>query len=472
MKTNRRAFLSRASLGVVGLVLAPMLQQLRAQAAAGRQTPRRFLFVVEGNGLPWQQIQPIGIERGGTTSVKGGSATLQNPESRNQLIAKSLSAHTLPKALEPVAPWKDRVTIIQGLSGRVTGGGHSTDFGALGCYFAHGGLGNSGRPQAETIDVALGKRLGGIFPQVGLGIADRLELTIINNCSAWDKGKPMPTQCRPDLAYAGLFGSVAAGAARDEFIARNNMLDFLAEDIKRLQREVGAAEREKLEQHLAAYETLRQRQSRLNEIESTLRKHAPVVNDKYRSEVETDRLDAHFDLTAAALIGGLTNVVTIASGVGSPFFVVKFSGLGIPVSKHSIGHGEPYKDRTWEDMAVTIRRFHFELIARIMTKLEAVPEGNGTMLDNTLIVYLSDAAEAHHSRCLEWPFVVVGNLGGRIKAGRYVEYPYWGLQGHRTVGNLYATFLHAIGEPRNYFGVMDPLLKDLDLNGPLTELLT
>jgi hypothetical protein len=313
--------------------------------------------------------------------------------------------------------------------------------------------------------------LGGIFPQVGLGIAAQPELTIINNCSAWDKGKPMPTQCRPDLAYAGLFGSVAGGAAHDEFLARNNMLDFLLDDIKRLEREVGAAEREKLGQHLAAYEALRQRQSRLNEIESTLRKHAPVVTDKYKSDVETDRLDAHFDLAAAALIGGLTNVVTIASGVGSPFFVVKFGGLGIPVSKHSIGHGESYKERTWEDLAVTIRRFHFELIARLMKKLEAVPEGNGTMLDNTLIVYLSDAAEAHHSRCMEWPFVLVGGLGGRIKAGRYVEYPYWGLKGHRTIGNLYATFLHAIGAGRNYFGVMDPMLGDLDLNGPLTELL-
>src|SRR4030095_15007528 len=118
--------------------------------------------------------------------------------------------------------------------------------------------------------------------------------------------------------------------------------------------------------------------------ESTLRKHAPVVSDKYRSQVETDRLDAHFDLAAAALIGGLTNVVTIASGVGSPFFVVQFGGLGISVRKQSIGHGEPYKDRTWEDLAITIRRFHFELIARLMKKLEAVPEGHGTLLDNTL----------------------------------------------------------------------------------------
>jgi hypothetical protein len=101
-------------------------------------------------------------------------------------------------------------------------------------------------------------------------------------------------------------------------------------------------------------------------------------------------------------------VVTIASGVGDPYFSVKFDGLGIGVGKHTIGHGGSYYGMTWEDMSIKIRRFHFDLIARLMKKLEAVPEGNGTMLDRTVVVYLSDAAEGHHSRCWEWPFVVVG----------------------------------------------------------------
>ncbi|MCX8239189.1 MAG: hypothetical protein OSB05_10255 [Akkermansiaceae bacterium] len=50
-----------------------------------------------------------------------------------------------------------------------------------------------------------------------------------------------------------------------------------------------------------------------------------------------------------------------------------------------------------------IRTFHLDQIGRVAIKLKAVPEGNGTILDNTLIVYLSDAAEKHHGSCLEWP---------------------------------------------------------------------
>ena len=66
--------------------------------------------------------------------------------------------------------------------------------------------------------------------------------------------------------------------------------------------------------------------------------------------------------------------------------------------------------------------------------------------------------------------VLVGNLGGTLKAGRYVEYPYYGKKGHKTIGNLYATLLHAAGERRDFFGVKDPNLPDLD--GPLPELLS
>jgi hypothetical protein len=281
----------------------------------------------------------------------------------------------------------------------------------------------------------------------------------------------MPTQCRPDLAYAGLFGSVAGGAARQEFIARGNMLDFLRDDIKRAEGRLSGSEREKFAVHLAAYESLRERHSRLNEIENTLRKHAPVVNDKFTSNVETDRLDAHFDLAASALIGGLTNVVTLASGVGNPFFSVRFTGLGINFDKHSIGHGGSYNGMTWDVMSTTIRRFHFELMARLMKKLEAVPEGDGTMLDHTTFVYLSDAAEGHHSRCWEWPFVLVPGKRTGLQGGRYIEYPYWGLKGHKTIGNLYASLLHSVGERRDYFGVKEPMLaKEIDLNGPLSEL--
>jgi hypothetical protein len=92
-------------------------------------------------------------------------------------------------------------------------------------------------------------------------------------------------------------------------------------------------------------------------------------------------------------------------------------------------------------------------------------------MDNTVILYLSDGAEAHHSRCWEWPMVVIGNIDRKLKTGRYVDYPGYGNKGHRTTANMYVTLLQLAGSQRTSFGTPDPNLKDLDQHGPLEELL-
>lgn len=452
MTLERRQILKGFSLGASSLVLAPLVARLEAEAAGAPTKAKRFVFVLEGNGCNPEQVQPVGIER-------------KRESERDALVDLPLADYELPPALQPLSALKDRLSIVQGLSGRVCGGGHSNNFGALGVYSGKAGA------AAETIDGALARHLGGVFPHVGLGISDRPEHTVIYNTSAIGPGKKLPIQCRPDLAYGALFGSVGEGAAKQEFAARNNLLDYMIADVKRLENRLTGAEREKLQTYLGSFEAMRDRQAKLREVEGTLRRHAPQPSDKFSSTVETDRLEAHFDIGAAALISGLTNVLTTASACGDPYFSVKFTGLGIDFAKHGIGHGGSYQGQTWDQLAIKIRRFHMEQIARLAAKLQAMPEGDGTMLDNTVIVYMSDAAEGHHSRCWQWPMVVIGDAGGSLKTrGRYVEYPYYAKAGHRTIGNFYTTLLHAAGQEREQFGLTDPMLKDFDQRGPLVEL--
>jgi hypothetical protein len=463
-RATRRDFLRNTGLGVGALALGPVLQQLESRAAGVGPRAPRFVFVVESNGVPPQQMAPSGIER-----KPRPQQPLNGPA---ELVDESLAGRELPYSLQPITPWKDKLTIVQGLSGRVCGGGHSNNFMALGAF--GGGRGQSGESSdvlGPTIDGALAKHIGGIFPHVGLGISKRLENSVVYSISAIGENKPLPIMVKPDQAMGTLFGSVAGGQAKDEFIAQRNLLDFLREDIRLAERRLGGPEREQLSVYLETFETLSDRQSRLNEIEPTLRKHAPVASDKYTSAVETDRLDAQFDLAAAALISGLTNVVTISSAAGIRDFDICFTGLGLTKGKHHTGHGGGQNGMTWDETYDMIRRFHFDLIARLAKKLDSVPEGNGTMLDNTIIVYLSDGAEGHHSRCWEWPFVMLGNTGGKLKTGRYVDYPGYGQLGHRTTANLYTTFLNLAGSRAERFGMADPNLKDLDQTGPLTELL-
>jgi hypothetical protein len=460
MSLDRRNALKTLGLSAGAAFLTPILARIEAQAAGKGVTAKRFVFVVESNGVRPEQLAPAGVTR-----KPRDQRPLNGPE---QLLDVSLKDKDLPFSLEPVKAWKDKVTIVQGLSGRICGGGHSNNFGALGCFPTP----REGKNiTAETIDGALAKAVPGIFPHIGLGILKRLENSVIYNVSAWGPNKGLPTMCKPDQAYAALFGSAADGAAAQEFAAKNNVLDFLKEDVKKAEKSIAGSEKEQFQAYLETFETLRDRQSKLNDIKHTLREKGPVVSDKYKSAVETDRLDAQFDIGAAALICGLTNVLTLSSAAGIQDFDITFKGLGLNIDKHSIGHGKSYDGKTWADLYNIIRRYHFDLIAGLMKKLENVPEGNGTMLDNTVIVYLSDGAEGHHSRCWEWPMVVIGDMGGKLKTGRYVDYPGYGRKGHRTTANMYLTLLHLAGASRDTFGIPDPNLKDLDQTGPLSELL-
>ena len=465
LDATRREFLRNTGLGVGALALGPVIGQLKARAAGVATETTRFVFVVESNGVRPEQMAPSGVER-----------KARRQEAFNgpaEFVDVSLKERELPFSLQPVSAWQDKLTIVQGLSGKVAGGGHSNNFQALGAFGAgRGQSGESTTVLGPTVDGALAKHIGGIFPHVGLGISKRLENSVVYSISAIGKNKPLPIMVKPDQAMGTLFGSVADGNAKNEFIAQRNLLDFLREDIKRAEKQLAGPEREQLEIYLGTFETLSDRQSRLNEIEHTLRKHAPVTSDKYTSPVETDRLDAQFDIAAATLISGLSNVVTISSAAGIRDFDICFSGLGLKKGKHHTGHGGSQNGMTWAETYDMIRRFHFDLIARLAKKLESIPEGNGTMLDNTVIVYLSDGAEGHHSRCWEWPVVMLGNAGDKLKSGRYVDYPGYAQIGHRTTANLYTTLLNVAGSNVERFGIADPNLKDLDQTGPLTELLS
>ena len=78
----------------------------------------------------------------------------------------------------------------------------------------------------------------------------------------------------------------------------------------------------------------------------------------------------------------------------------------------------------------------------------------------------------HHPNLREWPMVLLGNLGGKLKTnGRYLQFPAYATKNHRTTASLYCTLLHAAGKPRDQFGVADLALKDIPQSGPLNELL-
>jgi len=302
-------------------------------------------------------------------------------------------------------------------------------------------------------------------------MGDGSQGTAYPSISALGKNRQLPFQCNPELAFQNLFGSIAVGGdIKKNYLRTGNVLDTMSEDIRKLQKQLPQQGREKLDHYLGGFEALRDRRLKLIGMQDVLKRHAPEVSDKYTSKFSTDHLEAHFDMATSALITGITNVVTIHTcDLHS-----SYQGLGITPKVHSVGHGASSGSMSSQECRNLIRKFHFNLISEVARKLEAIPEDDGTMLDNTVIVYVSDNSDKHHSTATEWPMVVLGNMAGRLKSqGRYLAYPSYGKANHHhTIGNWLTTLCHVAGAPVDHFGQPDFAIgKESDQRGPLSELL-
>ncbi|MCE9534470.1 MAG: DUF1552 domain-containing protein [Planctomycetes bacterium] len=449
MPNTRRDLLKGLTLGAGATLLSPILNDLRAQADGAKAQPKRFVFMLQSQGLQSWAVKPTEINRPGDHERLVGV---------EQLVTKPLKGLTLPEDIAGLQPFQDRMTIIQGLNGKHVSPYHGGPFGAMGGYLK----GNT--PSGQTIDAALATAHPSTFPLLGLGIG---KYTNVEYCSsAWGANRAAPTMCHPDYAYKVLFGSVLQGKDRADFDSRTSLLDFMKEDVKRVQDRLAGPEKEKFDAQVAAYENMSKRQKDLRELAEQLKKVAPVKDKKYTDERETLQLEAHVELAAAALIGGLTRVVTIASGLCGHFG--SFRGFTeTPIEMHAhVGHG----GATGRKLYTILRKFHIDQLALLAKKLQAVPEGDGTMLDNTVIVYTSDFGETHHSTGKDWAYVLLGNLGGKLKSGQYIDYPLFGKKGSRSINALYCTLLHAAGAPRDHFN-LEGVLKNVDSPGPLAELM-
>lgn len=207
------------------------------------------------------------------------------------------------------------------------------------------------------------------------------------------------------------------------------------------------------------------------QLEDRIKRFAPELTNKYESMLPSVRMGLHFELATAALVTGLTNVITVRPDT----LGIIYSDLGITQHVHALGHlGDGITANGWDGPRARkeVDKLQLGFVAKMAKHLKTIPEGNGTMLDNTMIVYTSCAGGQHHDGQKDWPFVLIGGMSNRLKSGRYIQYPSYQNTGHRTIANLYLSLLQSAGlQTEDHFGQLDAQLKDLDLNGPLSELM-
>ena len=434
---NRRNLLQSVAAGAT-LGLSPFPKSVLASPSVGG-TPKRIIFFLQNQGF-----DPATCIPGGMTS------------------SGSLAKARLPEPIEALEPYKERLHIINGLHGLHTSPSHSAFFGALGGY--RGGDGNP--PSASTIDYELSKVLPQILlPHLCIGMDSIENMTAkptIATLSASGAGQPIFMYSNPNQLYQLLYGGISSGDIRLRHEARSNVLNQIESLAAEKGQSLPAADEQRFGQFVQGFRDMNGLRDRLDTVADHLRKFAPKIDDRYtKPKFETDWHDALLDLGISALAAGITNTLTIGSGRGEIFGAWK--GLGIEQQGHNLGHMTQPDNPIW----IKIRQYNSRMLVRIMQTLENVPEGSGTMMDNTLIVYTSNNADKQHTNGATWPVMLLGDCGGMFKTGCFTQ-----LDGKRPINALYTTLLRAAGKNVDRFNMNDQLARKFDVGtGPLKEVL-
>ncbi|MGE3172622.1 MAG: DUF1552 domain-containing protein [Planctomycetota bacterium] len=432
---QNRALDRRTLLRGLGAAMAlPWLDAMvPARPRPGRRyaPPPRALFVFSPNGMKMDDWVPTGDGALGT----------------------------LPYLLQPLQPVRKMLTVYSGLAidgARAHGDGagdHARGTAAFLTCAHPRKTGGADLRVGVSVDQVLAQHQGGVtrFPslEVGMergraaGICDSgYSCAYSNNISWRNEQTPVAKETEPRAVFARLFGDpsqVLDAREREQQQRRaRSVLDAVLEDARRLGRELGAGDRQKLDDYLTAVRELEQRlekQSRRTEPQNV----PTELLDKGDSFAE--RLDAMYELLALAFVADETRVATFMLGNGGSNLSYPF--LDVPRGHHDLSHhgGDPDKLRSIR----IINRFHVERLAAFAARLAATPSGDGDLLQHTHIVFGSGIGDGDHHNHDDLPVLRLGGPAAGHRGGWHEALPR-----QTPMANLYLGVLQAMGvrQPR------------------------
>jgi len=366
----------------------------------------------------------------------------------------------LPPTLRSLEAFKDRVLICGGLDDEsanlVKGGGdHARSAGTFLTCVPYKITNGADVSNAVSMDQIAARELSketqlaslelGIESNAMLGNCDGGASCAYTNTIAWrTPTTPLPIENDPRAIFERMFGTTGSTdpAARLERMRRDrSILDLVGAELNGLERVVGPADQVKLDEYL---EAVRDIERRIAMAEEQNTRELPVVDQPIgvpNDYAEHARLQ--MDLLALAYQTDLTRISTFmlareVSGRAYP-------EIGVSDSHHPLSHhqDEPAK----LERLHKINEYQFQQFAYLVEKLDALPEGDGSMLDSTLFLYgtgISDSNTHFHD---DLPIALVGGKNAGIRGGRYIRYP-----ADTPLANLHVTILEKLGVPVEVFG--------------------
>jgi hypothetical protein len=427
----RRTFLRGAGTALALPVLDAMFPAFASPGQIASRTATRLSFLAVPNGIIMDQWSPAAVGRG----------------------------YPITPVLEPLAAFKDRMVLVSGLANNEArklefeiAGDHPR---ACSAYLTatHPKMTSGADIHCGvSVDQIAAKELGRQtrLPSLEIG----LEIPMVGACEsayscvyyntiAWSgPATPLPMENRPRAVFERLVGNSTDPTERAARIKENrSILDLVSEDLKRLMRSVGWPDRLKLDQYSDAVRSVEQQ---IQVAETQPSKELPDMEKPIGIPAQfSDYAKLMLDLQVLAFQGDLTRVATFM--VGHEMGGRAYPELGFGDQHHSLTHHQGDKAKIAKVIQINI--FHARLYRYFLEKMRSVPDGDGSLLDHSLLVYGSPLSDGNMHLYKDLPVLLVAGSATGVEGDRHVRYPE-----NTPIANLYLSLLDKLGIHLESFG--------------------
>lgn len=454
-RISRRSLLRGAGTALALPLLDAMIPPFARAAAVKSAIPTRMAFLYVPNGIIMEEWTP---------QTGDGVGEWALPE-------------TMPRITSAIAPYRSDLMVLSGLdcnAGRALGDGPG-DHGRAGAAYltathptksagkdVHAGI---------SVDQVAAKKSAGAtrFASLELGCEEGVQggncdngySCTYSNTLAWSTPtSPLPPEVRPRAVFERLFGSVDLGVdpvhRRRQELYEKSILDGVLDDARRLETSLGGADKTKMDEYLSS---VREIETRIQSVERSNRSSPLHVDMAVPSESVPSDFGEHArimtDLLVLAFQTDLTRVSTVLLSIEqSPR--AYGAEIGLPEGHHGLTHHSGDKEKI--EKVTQINCYHMKSLVYALDKMKAVKEGDGNLLDHSMIVYGSGISDGNRHDHGNLPIILAGRANGGLKPGRHIRYATG-----TPMANLYLSMLDRMGVEPESFGDSQGKLDRLSL---------
>jgi hypothetical protein len=364
------------------------------------------------------------------------------------------NAFALSPILEPLAPFRDQLLVLSGIKASW----NYIHAGASGSFLT--GTPRGGRNEIEIFaDVSMDQLLARHFasetqvaslelsmdaPANAGACTGNLSCVYTHTLSWKSRTQPLPMEWNPRAVFERLFGDSGTTdrKAREARLRQHkSILDSVQDKLAGLQRELGPDDRSKVDEYTDAVRDVERRIARAEEQRDL---ELPAIDQPQGAPpVFEDHLALMLDLQALAFQSDLTRVISFM--ISKEQSARPYPQIGVPEAHHPLSHHNDIPELIAQ--MSKINRYHAELFANYAARLRATPDGDGTLLDHTTILYGAGISNSQRHAGDNLPLLLVGGSSGRIKGGRHLKYT-----DQPPMANLLVTLMDKMDVPVDHVG--------------------